>query len=173
MRRSMMTLAALALGCSAMPASQTDPRLERFEAFVDTQQVKTRFARVVSATQQELQAGGLRTREPKVFAGRTIVSGTRGDPRVAGTTTAGCTVEIFNQPGGQELRAQCYQQPAPKKVGELPQRIEWDDHYLVARIYARIDPNLGRKIWAVEPTGMRTHACAHARPPRPRSCTPR
>lgn len=160
------------LGCSAGPVRRGDSRVERFEAFVDSQQIKARFARVVSATQQVLRADGFTPRAPKRFAGRTIVAGTRGDPRIPNARRSGCSVEIFNQATGVQLRAICFQQPPPRRVGELPQRVEWQDSYLVARILARIDPTLGRKIWSVEPTGQRTHACAHARPPRPRGCTP-
>lgn len=167
----LLVLGLSAAACTQAPLRGGNPRLERFEAYVDAQQVKARFATAVNATRWALRAQGYTPKPPKRFAGRTIIAGVRGDPRIRGSRgSGGCNVEIFNQPTGIQLRALCFQQPAQQRLGELPARIEWQDRYLVARIIERVDPRLGEKIWSLEPTGQLTHACAHARTPRPASC---
>lgn len=171
-RFAMMITLGFSMGCVSHGNTRADVRLDRFEAFVDTQQVYAPQRDIIRATQAVLAEHGWTPTEAGTFAGRIVVKGT---PRRAAMINArlpdnrvyvagsGCRVDIFPSARAHTLRVTCHgQQPAAPMgmAAALPRRAEWPDRYLAAHIIERINPAQGQRIWRAEPTGQRTFGCA-------------
>ena len=172
MFRALMTLFALvSTGCTTLGGVRGEHHLERFEAFVDTQQLVAPQIQIVRAAQTVLAEHGWTPMRPRTFAGRIVVEGAPANVAALNAQLAsrqtyappsGCRVDIFPQPRGHQLRVTCHgQQPSPvATTAQLPQRVEWQDRYMAAQIIEHVNPAQGQQIWSFEPTGQRSHRCA-------------
>jgi hypothetical protein len=150
------------MGCAGSPRAP-NVGIERFEAYIQTQQLKVEFQRVLRATLRVLASQGMRTGKPYPYAGRTMIKAAPPSRQPGRPAQSGCQVEIFQQPTGIVLRATCHkvQMLARPGVVAMPKRIDWEDRYLVARIIEQADPARRNDIWSFEPTGYVTRRCAY------------
>lgn len=162
LRRIVGLTVLLMVGCSSAPLAPTAD-IQRFEAFVESNQIRVEPARIQQAAQQVLRAYGLRPGRPKPYAGRTLIKAVAPVRQPGATPHAGCQVEIFPQPTGTMLRATCYRIKTVRQPGGvgMPKRVDWEDRYLVARVMALANPTRAGEIWSLEPTGYQTRRCAY------------
>lgn len=150
------------LGCAGSPRAP-NVAIERFEAYVETMQLKVAGKQVVRAALRVLAAQGMRAGKPYPYAGRTMIKAAPPGRQPGRPAQSGCQVEIFQQPTGIVLRATCHKVQMLRRPGvvAMPKRVDWEDRYLVARIIEQADPMQRNKIWAYEPTGYVTRRCAY------------